>query len=160
MCFYKLNRILPMGQRFSLSLNRRPQRAWTAIVYWYNRRLQHLRVCSHEVLATYNLSRRSGFRILLVLCLLIYVYRLLVRSASVLGWAWLFNLVYRTLPSFLPARTTSRSSRLVEKNFFSRSSASLWHLDYHSRRIHLDECDNCTPVHWQLAHESTRNSLT
>ena len=77
--------------------------------------------------------RRSLVRILPVLCQLVYVYSLLVSSTSVLGLGWLSNLVYFALLSSTPTPTTSRSSRPVERNFCSGSSAKLWHQDYRPR---------------------------
>ena len=120
----------------------------------------HLRVSSwvFRSIDCFHPPRRSLFRILPVLCQLISVYSLKLRSTSVLGRVWFSNIVYPTpLPS-PQTKATSRSSRSVGRNFRSGSSAELWHQDHHPRRIYLAECDTHTPAHRQLARESTRNS--
>ena len=55
--------------------------------------------------AQHNPPRRSLLRILPVLCRLVYVYCLLLRSTSVLGRGWLPNLVFFTLASSPLTRT-------------------------------------------------------
>ena len=102
--------------------------------------------------------QRSILSILPVLYQLVYVYSLLIRSTSVLGRVWLFNLVSLTQVSPLLTRITSRLSWPVVRNFCSGLSAELIHQGHHPRGIYLAESDTYITAHRKLAHESTRHT--